>query len=128
MKQLARVLENCTSFKNRQECLTESLDYLAFNYPDTYTLLYRDIKKRELEYNDPNKIMKWLSVPQPNSYMKLHEALMLVKNHNTMAKEEYLDCLKKMLCETIEKGTDIDMAMKICTLIEKSPHLKSIYK
>lgn len=129
MKQLARALESCKSFKNRQECLTKSLDFLAFNYPDVYSLLYRDIKKRELECNDPNKIMKWLIVPQPNNiYMKLHEALMLVKNHNTMAKEEYLDCIKKMLCQTIEKGTNIEIAMKICTLIEKSSHLKSIYK
>lgn len=128
MKQLAQSLEKCKSFKTRLERLTESLDYLSFEYPYLYTMLFRELKRRELEINDPNKIVKWLSASQPNSYIKLHEALMLVKTHNVMAKEEYLDSLKKMLCETIESGTDIDVAMKICILIEKSSNLKSIHE
>lgn len=127
MKQLAKALEKCT-FKIRQECLTESLDYLSFNYPHLYSMLYKELKRRELETNDPNKIVKWLSASQPNSYIKLHEALMLVKTHNVMAKEEYLDNLKNMLCQTIENGTHIEVAMKICILIEKSSNLKSIHE
>lgn len=128
MKQLARALEKCTSFKNRLECLSESLDHLSFDYPNLYSLLYREMKRRELESNDPNRIIKWLSASQPSSYIKLHEALMLVKSHNIMAKEEYLDSLKQMLIQTIENGTDIEVVIKICSLIEKSTHLKSIHE
>lgn len=128
MKQLANALEKRSSFKDRLECLTESLDNLSFDSPNMYSLLYREMKRRELESNDPNKIIKWLSASQPNSYVKLHEALMMVKNHNVMAKEEYLDNLKQMLNQTIENGTDIEVAVKICSLIEKSAHLKSIHE
>lgn len=52
MKQLATTLMQCKSFKERQERLSESLDNLSFDYPDIYTILYREIKRRELESND----------------------------------------------------------------------------
>lgn len=127
MKQLAMMLINCKSFKDRQEHLSESLNNLSFNYPEIYSLLFREVKKRELESNDPNKITKWLNTT-PNSYVKLHEALMLVKSHNIMAKEEYIDIIKHMLSQTIENGKNIEVAMKICYLIEKSSHLKTIFE
>lgn len=127
MKQLALVLIKCRSFKDRQECLSESLSNLSFNYPEVYSLLIREVKKRELECNDPNKITRWINTT-PNSYIKLHEALMLVKSHNIMAKEEYVCVIKHMLIQTIENGCNIEVALKICNLIEKSPHLKTIFE
>lgn len=127
MKQLAAMLLKCKSFKERQDCLNESLNNFSFDYPELYSMLFREMKKRELESNDPNKITKWLSAT-PNSYVKLHEALMLVKGHNLMAKEEYFESIKHMLSQIIESGINIEVAMKICNLIEKSPHLKSIFE
>lgn len=127
MKQLSKALMQRKSFKDRQECLSESLDHLSFDYPELYSLLFREMKRRELESNDPSKIIKWLkSSATSDSYVKLHESLMLVKNHNLMAKEEYMDNLKRMLYQTIDCGTNIKMALKICHLIEKSPHLSTI--
>lgn len=117
---------NCKTYKERQAKLNESIDWLSFDYPDVFSLFSREMKRREIESNDPNKISKWLNVP--NSYMKLHESLILVKSTNIIAKDEYLDCLKRMLFETIENGTNIDKTMKICRLIEKSAHLGSIYE
>lgn len=127
IKQLAMMLMKCKSFKERKRYVNESLDNLSYEYPDLYSLLFREMKKRELEANDPNKITKWLSTT-PNSYLKLHEALMLVKNHNLIAKEEYLNTIRYMLCQTIKNKTNIDVAVKICFLIEKSSHLKIIYE
>lgn len=127
IKQLAMMLMKCKSFKDRQGRLNESLDNLSYEYPDLYSLLFREMKKRELEANDPNKITKWLSTT-PNSYLKLHEALILVKSHNLIAKEEYLNNIKHMLCQTIKNKTNIEVAIKICYLIEKSSHLKTIYE
>lgn len=128
MNELARALLEHKSFKERQECLSNMLDYLAFNYPDLYFLLYKEIKRRERESNDQNQITKWLNTAQPHVYVKVHEALMLVKSHNIIAKEEYVEIIRKMLCQTIENGTNIEIAQKICCLIVNSPHLKNIYK
>jgi len=128
MKQLAMTLMQCKSFKERQERLSDSLDHLSFNYPDLYTVWFREMKRRELESNDPNKITKWLSNPSSKSFVKLHEALMLVKNNNIMAKEEYMNNLKRMLNQTIENGTNIEAAVKICHLIEKSTNLSIIHE
>lgn len=128
MKQLAKVLMQFKSFKDQQRCLIESLDTLSFDYPDIYSLLFKEIKKREVTYNDPNQVTKWLNFSNQSAYVKLHEALILVKNHNIMAKEKYMDNIKLMLCHTIENGTNIDFAVKICILIEKSSHLKSIHE
>jgi len=86
------------------------------------------MKRRETESNDPNKMTKWLSTLEPSSYVRLHEALMLVKSHNIVAKEEYMHNIRKMICRTIDNGTNIEIVMKICCLIEKSPHLKSIHE
>ncbi|XP_060850700.1 uncharacterized protein LOC132929389 [Rhopalosiphum padi] len=128
MKQLAMTLMQCKSFKERQERLSDSLDHLSFNYPDLYTVWFREMKRRELESNDPNKIIKWLSNPSSKSFVKLHEALMLVKNNNIMAKEEYMNNLRRMLNQTIENGTNIEAAVKICHLIEKSTNLSIIHE
>lgn len=128
MKKLANALKDCKSYKARQQCLNDSLDFLSFEYPDIYYLLFKEVKQREREFNDPNKISKWPSIMVPNSYVKLHEALILVKSHNILAKEKYMDNIKQMLCHTIENGTNIDVAIKICRLIEKSPHLKTIHE
>lgn len=116
----------CNTYKERQEKLSELIDWLSFDYPDVYSLFSREMKRREIESNDPNKISKWLNVS--NSYVKLHESLILVKSTNIIAQDEYLDCLKRMLSETIENGTNIDKTMKICRLVEKSAHLASIYE
>lgn len=126
LKNLAKTLLKFKSYKERQERLSESIDQLSFDYPELYSLFSREMKRREIESNDPNKIFTWLNTP--NSYMKLHEALILVKNTNIIAKEEYVDCLKRMLLQTIKNGTNIDKTVKICLLIEKSTHLASIYE
>lgn len=123
---LAKTLMKCKSYRERLEKLSESIDQLSFDYPEIYSIFSREMKRREMESNDPNKISKWLNVP--NSYVKLHESLILVKSTNFIAKDEYLDCLKRMLLETIEYGTNIDKTEKICRLVEKSAHLASIYE
>jgi len=128
MKQLAEALMHCKSFKERQERLSESLDHLSFNYLDLYIVLHREMKKRELDANDPNKITKWLNNPSPKSFVKLHEALILVKNNNIIAKEEYTHNLRLMLNQTIENGTNIEIAVKICQLIERSSNLTIIHE
>jgi len=128
MKTFARALLRCKSFKDRQECLSDSLDSLSLNFPDLYFQLYKEMKRRELESNDYQKINKWLKSPPSHSYIKLHGALMLVKSHNIIVKDEYLDSVRTMLCETIKNGTNLEIAKKICRLIEKSPHLKFIYQ
>lgn len=128
VEELANTLMRCASFKDKLRFLNESLDSLSLKHPELYSLLFKEFKRRELEFNDPNKITKWLSTSNPNIYVKLHEALMLVKSNNIMAKEEYIDYLKQMLRHTIENGTNIEVAMKICYLIEKSPRLKTIHE
>lgn len=125
MKVLVKALMESKSFKERQKRLSEAIDYLSYSHSDLYSLLHREIKRRELESNDLHKICKWLH--NSNSYVKLHEALILVKHNNTLVKEEYLYNLKYMLSQTIENGTNIDVTVKICRLIEKSAHLESIY-
>jgi len=86
------------------------------------------MKRRELYSNDPNKIAKWIKNPSSNAFVKLHEALILVKNNNIMAKEEYMYNLRRMLSQTIENGTNIEAAVKICNLIEKSTNLAIIHE
>lgn len=128
MKQLAKALMQFKSFKDQNQCLVESLDTLSFDYPDIYTQLFREIKNREMTYNNPNQVTKWLNFSNQDAYVKLHEALILVKNHNIIAKEKYMDNIKLMLSHTIENKINIDFAVKICSLIKKSPHLKSIHE
>lgn len=128
IKQLGKELMKWKSFKDRQKCLSESLDYFSFAYPEAYSLLYREIKRRELESNDPCKITKWLNFSNSNLYTKLHEALILVKSHNLMVKEEIINVLQQLLCQTLENGTNIEGAIKLCHLIEKFPHLRSIHE
>ena len=119
---------HCKSFKERQERLSESLDHLSFNYPDLYTMIHREMKKRELDSNNPSKITKWINNQSSKSFVKLHEALMLVKNNNIMAKEGYMYNLRHMLNQTIANGTNIEIVVKICNLIEKSPNLNIIHE
>lgn len=128
MNQLAKTLLKHKSYKDRQQHLNESLNTLSFEYPEIYTQLFREMKKRELDFNNPNKITKWLNSSKSNSHVKLHEALMLVKSNNILAKEKYMDNIKQMLCQAIESRAHIDIAVKVCSLIEKSPHLTSIHE
>lgn len=128
VEELAKIVMRCTSFKDRLQCLNESLDSFSFKHPELYSMLFKEFKRRELEFNDPNKITRWLNTSNANLTVKLHEALMLVKSNNNMAKEEYIDYLKQMLHHTIENGTNIEITLKICSLIEKSPRLKTIYE
>jgi hypothetical protein len=129
MKQLAEALVQCESDEQRREHLIEALDDLSFDYPDIYSMLFKEMNKRELEANDPNKISEWLSTSnKSNSIVKIHEALLLVKNDDMMIKEENFDNLKHMLCRTIENGTHMEEVVKICYLIEKSPSLKNIHE
>jgi len=129
MKRLAEALMECKSDEQRRECLIESLNDLSFEYPEVYTMLFMEMKIRELDANDPNKMSKWLSTSNTsNSILKIHEALILIKNDEMMIKEEYLNNLKQILCRTIENGAHMEEVVKICHLIEKSPSLKTIYK
>lgn len=129
MKQLAEALMECESDEQRRECLIESLNDLSFDYPDVYSMLFMEMKIRELDANDPDKISEWLSTSNTlNSIVKIHEALILVKSDDIMVKEECLDNLKHMLCHTIENRTHVEEVLKICYLIEKSPSLKTIHK
>lgn len=123
---LAKKLLKCKSDRKRQEQLSESFDRLSINYPDLFSLFAREMKRRETKSNDPNRIAKWLNTP--DSYVELHEALILVKNTNITAMEEYVDRLKCMLRQTIENGNNIDKSVKICRLIEKSAHLEIIFE
>ncbi|VVC25003.1 Hypothetical protein CINCED_3A010411 [Cinara cedri] len=127
MKQFANVMIHHKCFKERQGCLTESLDHFSIEYPELYSLLYMEIKKRGMEFNDPNKMFKWLTTSTSNNnYKKLHEALIFVKKNNIMAQEQYIIDIKHLLCQAIEKKTNINEAVKICRLIEKLPNLTFI--
>ncbi|VVC24999.1 Hypothetical protein CINCED_3A013762 [Cinara cedri] len=129
LKQFGKALMQYKSYKERQEHLIKSLDHLSYYFPEVYSQILREIKKREIESNDPNKITKWLNISTSKTYyVQLHEALMLVNNNNTMAKEQYTTSIKHMLCQTIEKNTNIEFVIKICDLIEKSSHLQTIYE
>lgn len=123
MNQLAKTLMQLNSYKDRQNLLNGSLDCLSFNYPDVYIQLFKEIKKRERESNDINKITEWT-----NSHVKFHEALILVRSNNVMAKEKYLESLKLMFCQTIENGNNIEATLKICSLIENSIHLSTFHE
>lgn len=126
MKLFAKSLMKCKSYKERQNRLSESIDQLSFNYSEVCTLLYKEMKRREIESNNPYKM--YFSFESSDCFVKLHEGLLLVKNNNIMAKDKYMEHLKNMLDQTIDHGVNIDKTLKICRLIEKSPHLKSIYK
>lgn len=126
MKLFAKTLMKSKSHKERQQKLSESIDQLSYNYSEVYTLFYKEMKRRENESNNPYTIHFWFI--SSHCYVKLHEALLLVKHNNIIAKVKYLDYLKYMLFQTIKHGTNVDEAMKICRLIEKSAHLKSIYE
>lgn len=128
MEELAKTLLGLKSFNDRLKCLSESLDSLVFKYPEIYHMLFKEIKRREFEFNNPNKIVEWLNNSNPNAYLKLHEALLLVNNRNILAKEQYIDNLKPILLHTIQYRTNIEVVTKICSLIEKSQHLKAIYE
>lgn len=129
MKRLAEALMEYESDDQRRECLIESLNDLSFEYPDIYSMLFMEMKIRELDANDPKKMSEWLSTSNTsNSIVKIHEALILVKSDDMMVKEEYLDNLKHMLRSTIENGTHVEEVLKICYLIEKSPSLKTIHE
>lgn len=129
LKGFGRALMQCKSNKERQERLIDSLGYLSYNYPDIYSQIVREIKKREIEFNDPSRITKWVNVSTSDAcYTKLHEALMLVNGNNTKAKEQYTNNLKQLLVQTIENKTNIEVAVKICSLVEKSSHLSIIYE
>lgn len=121
---LAKALMKCKSYKERQERLSEAFDQLSFKYPDLYSQLFRELKKRDIESNNINNISKWLN--SSSSYVKLHEALILVKSNNWIVKEEYLNILKRMMYETIENGTNMYETVKLCHLVEKCAHLRSI--
>lgn len=76
MKRFAEALVKCESEKQRREQLIESLDDLSFDYPDVYSILFNEMKIRELEANDSNKISDWLSSSDnSNSIMKIHTAI-----------------------------------------------------
>lgn len=129
MKRLAEALMECKSDEQIRECLIESLNDLSFEYPDVYSMLFMEMKIRELDANDPNKMSEWLSTSNTsNSIVKIHEALILIKSDEMMIKEEYLNNFKQILCHTIENGAHMEEVVKICHLIEKSPSLKNIYK
>lgn len=129
MQLLVNSLKQCNkSYKNRQDHVNESLDFLSFNYPDVYSLLFKEVKKRELESNNPYKIIQFSHNLSTISYVKLHGALILVKGHNNLAKEMYLIVLEHMLCQTIENRINIEQSMKICYLIETSKTLSIIYE
>lgn len=128
MEQFAKSFMQCKSFKDRLQNVNESLDHLSSQYSNLYIMLFKEMKKRELEYNDSFKIIQWLDTKKSNSYFKLHEALILVKSHNMIAKDNYILNLRHLLQQTIENGSDIEAAVKICNLIEKSSHLSTIYE
>jgi len=129
MKQLAEAIIKCESDEQRCKYLIKSLNDLSFDYPDVYSMLFMEMKIRELDANDPDKMSEWLNTSNTlNSILKIHEALILVKSDDMIVKEEYLDNLKHMLCHTIENRTYVDEVVKICHLIEKSPSLKTIHE
>lgn len=129
MKRLAEALMECESDEQRHEFLIKSLNTLSFDYPDVYSMLFMEMKIRELDANDPKKMSEWLNTSNTsNSIVKIHEALILVKSDDMMVKEEYLNNLKHMLCRTIENRTHVEEVVKICYLIEKSPSLKTIHE
>lgn len=128
MQLLGNTLMRYKTFKDRQNHMNELLDFLSFNYPDAYNVLFKEMKKREIESNDPCKITQWTHSLASNSYVKLHGALILVKNHNILAKEMYLVVLERMLYQTIENRTYIKESMKICCLIEKTKTLSIIHQ
>lgn len=129
MQLLASTLMKYKTFKDRRDCLNELLDFFSFNYPELYVLLFKEMKKREIESNDPCKITQWSYNSASNAYyVKLHGALMLVKSHNILAKEMYWVVLEHMLRQTIENLTNVEESMKICYLIEKSKTLSIIHE
>lgn len=128
MKQLAKTLIQYKPMKKRQEIVVESLDSFSIDYPELYSHLFREIKNRRMEFNDLNKISKWLNTSTSNNFVKLHEALILVNKNNIIAQEQYINDLKYLLSQTIEKKTNLEEAVKICCLIKRLPNLSFIYE
>ncbi|XP_050537935.1 uncharacterized protein LOC126903641 [Daktulosphaira vitifoliae] len=128
VKNYVKAINDCKSFKLRQQILSEMLDYVSIENPDAFLQIFREMKKRELDANDPNKISKWLSSSNVKFHSKLYESLMLVKSNNILAQEEYLGSLKQMLSHTLSTGDKLDECLKICSLIEKLSSLSKIHE
>jgi len=128
IKQLARALMNKSTYKDRHDLLEKMLDYLSFEYSDCYSLLVREIRKREMQSNNPNLITKWINTSTENPIIKLHESLLLVKRHNIIAKERHIENVMSMFNQTIERGINTNAALKICNTIRDSKHLEDVYE
>lgn len=128
MKQLVNTLIQHKPYKERQKIVVESLDNFAIDFPEIYYLLFWEIKNRRMEFNDLNKISKWLNTSASNNFVKLHEALILVNKNNIIAQEQYIIDIQHLLCQTIERKTNIEEAVKICSLIKRLPNVKFIYE
>lgn len=128
MKQLARALINKPTYDERHDLLEEMLDYLSFEFADCYSLLVREIKKREKQANTPFLITKWKSTSMENPTVKLHESLLLVRQHNIIAKERHIENVTCMFNQTIERGINVNAALKICRIIRDSKHLEDVYE
>jgi len=128
IKQLARALINKTSYKDRNDLLGKMLDYLSFEFSDCYFLLVREIRKREIQNNTPHLITKWIRNSTGKSFIKLNEALLLVRPNNCIAKELHTANVTCMLDEAIEQSINVDVALKICNTIKGSTHLRDVYE
>jgi len=127
-KQLTRVLMNKRSYKDRNDLLREMLDYFSFEFSDCYSLLVGEIRKREVQNNNPYLIIKWIRNSMKKSFIKLNESLLLVRPNNYTAKELHTANVTCMLNDTIEQGINVDAALKICNTIRDSTHLRDVYE
>jgi len=127
-KQLARALMNKRSYKDRNDLLGEMLDYLSFEFSDCYSLLVREIRKRQIQNNTPHLITKWIRNSTEKSFIKLNESLLLVRPNNYIAKELHTANVTCMLNDTIEQSINVDAALKICNTIRDSSHLWDVYE
>ena len=119
---------NLKNYENRHEKLMEMLDYLSFEFSDCYSLLVREILKREKKYNNPNCITEWINTSSKKSIINLHEALLLVRPYNVTVKERHIENVTRMLNQTIERDVNIKEALKICDVISHSEHLADVNK
>lgn len=128
IKQLARALMNKSTYKDRHDLLENMLDYMSFEFSVCYSLLVKEIRKREMQSNNPILITKWMNTSTENSIIKLHESLLLVKRHNIIAKERHIENVLCMFYQTIERGKNTNAALKICNTIRDSKHLEDVYE
>eukprot|EP00102_Acyrthosiphon_pisum_P022631 XP_016659841.1 PREDICTED: uncharacterized protein LOC107883736 [Acyrthosiphon pisum] len=128
LKQLARALMDKRSYKDRNDLLGEMLDYLSFEFSECYSLLVREIRKREFRNNAPHLITKWIRNSTEKSFIKLNESLLLVRPNNFIAKEFHTANVKCMLNDMIEQSINVDAALKICNTIRDSTHLRDVYE